>query len=131
MSTSEAWVCQYRIAYRVIGDVTRVLALQAMACAIVPFGPVSALRYDHMVYTPVIADHFPVCLLVPPPVDPGKEAAGSVKPFRTRTSRSAHIIMISSPRTRNTHSHIARCTRRCAEMTRRIDAELTAVNDKK
>lgn len=88
----------------------RVVASQVLAC--VPFGPLSALRYVHMVYTPVIADHFPVYLprTIGPPWTPEKEAAETVKPFRTRTSRSARI-MISSPRTNNEYrsytSHVA------------------------
>jgi hypothetical protein len=55
----------------------------SQALAYVPFGPLSALRYVHMVHTPVIADPFPVDLfpvcLIGPPWTPEKEAAGTVK----------------------------------------------------
>jgi hypothetical protein len=102
MATSGAWGCQYRIAYPGDGRVRRVsVASQAVAC--VPFGALSALRYVHMVYKPVIADHFPVCLPRRTPVDPGKGSRGTVKPFRTRTSQ------ISSPRTYNEHT-FTHCT---------------------
>jgi hypothetical protein len=75
-------------------------ALPGRAC-LFPFGPLSALRYDHVVYTPRTANHFSVCLPSLTPVDPG-EAAGTVKLFRARASRSARISSSS-----DTHLHIA------------------------
>jgi hypothetical protein len=116
----------------------RVVASQALA--IVPFGPLSALRYVHMVHTPVIA----VCGPFPrgpfprvphrPPVDPGKGSRGNSKalPNSDEPERAHHDdVFFFEAATDATHLHIAHCTCRCAEMTRKIDAEPTAVNDKK
>jgi hypothetical protein len=65
------------------------------------------------------------------PWTPGKEAAGTVEPSELGRA-GAPCIMISSPsKTRHIFNTLHGCTCHCAEMTRRIDAELTAVNDKK
>ncbi len=107
-------------------------ALPRHAC-LFPFGPLSALRYDHVVYTPRTANHFSVCLSQAlPPWTPGKEAAG--------TESSSELGRVGAPApllVRHTFTHCTHCTcpmyfrRRRAEMIRRIDAEPTVVNDKK
>jgi hypothetical protein len=89
----------------------RVVALQTVTC--VPFGALSALRYVHMVYTPVIADHFPVCLPRRTPVDSGKGSRGNSKALpNSDEPERPHHDLFSSPRTRNEHIiytlHIAR-----------------------
>jgi hypothetical protein len=77
------------------------------------------------VYMPAIADHFPMCA-VGPPWTPGKGSRGNSKALPNSDERNARIMIISLLLESLTND-----TCHCAEMTRRIDAEPTAVKDKK
>jgi hypothetical protein len=119
---SVAWGRQYRIAYyRVMGGAGRagIRAFRPL-CRLYVMSTWSSTRPSLRTLSPWTISP---CASIGPPWTPGKEAAETVKPFRTRTSRSARITISSLLE--------PVCTCHCAEMTRRIDAEPTAVNDKK
>lgn len=90
------------------------MLVASQALTYVPFGPLSALRYVHMVHTPVIADPFPVdlfsCTCVPhrPPVDPGKGSRGNSKalPNSDEPERAHHDILLPRSRKRTQQQHI-------------------------